>query len=565
MPLVPVGVIAIIGAFLVWNLGAYWQYIATLAAMTAIIGLSIGAVYGMAGMISLGQVALSAVGGWTVVWLSTVEFGIPFPYTLLLGGLAGIPVGVLVALPALRLRGVNLAVVTLGFSVTVYTIAINGVFYGDSVTVPDWLGQSQYLMFLLAWGCFVVLGGGLVILRSMQIGLSWLAIRRSERVAASLGVSVVRSKILAFVVSAFIAGVGGGVLAANVGTLDPANFSSLQALTLFALAVMFGTGYFEGALAVGVMGAFAAAILRQYALAPSIGSIFFGFGAVQMLSPKLGGHPGGFSGMVREQVARRQASRRRHLTVESPSKQLPPTPAVDGDMLVEIRDLTVCYGAVVALDHVTFDIPKGTTVGLIGPNGAGKSTLVDAFTGFINGYGGHFTVDGQSIDHLPAHRRAAVVRRTFQGGRSIAELTARQFLRLSAQRRVSDAEIDEICTFVGCDVPDDVFDHIDVRTRHLVQIGACLIAKPKVVLLDEPGAGLSAEETDDLSARLVQIPSRFGCSVMVIDHDMELVRAVCHQTVVLDFGRVIAQGPTEDVLATPQVHAAYLGEEEVVA
>jgi len=115
MPLVPVGVIAIIGAFLVWNLGAYCQYIATLAAMTAIIGLSIGAVYGMAGMISLGQVALSAVGGWTVVWLSTVEFGIPFPYTLLLGGLAGHSGWGPSRLAALRLRGVNLAVVTLGF------------------------------------------------------------------------------------------------------------------------------------------------------------------------------------------------------------------------------------------------------------------------------------------------------------------------------------------------------------------------------------------------------------------------------------------------------------------
>ena len=558
---VPVAVIAVLGAFAIWNAPPYWQYVATAGAMEAIIGLSIGAVYGMSGMISLCQVALSALGGWTVVWLSSSQFGVPYPYTLLIAGVASVPIGVLVALPALRLRGVNLAVVTLGFGVTVYTIAINGVLYNSSVTEPDWLAQSQYLIFLLAWGCFVVLGAILVYLRSTRMGLGWLAIRRSERVAASLGVSVVRSKMSAFMVSAFIAGVGGGVLAGNVGTLDPQNFSAIQALTLFALAVMFGTGYFEGAVAIGFFGAGGAALLRQFELSPSIASVFFGLGAVQMLSPKLGGHPGGFSGMVREKVARQQARRRRPMEVESPSAAPPPEPAVGGGMAVEISGLTVHYDAVVALDNVTFGIPEGTTVGLIGPNGAGKSTLVDAVTGFIADYGGQVTVGGKRIDALPAFRRAAIVRRTFQGGRSVSELTAREFLRLAAQRHVSDAELNEICAFVGCDKPDDRLDHLDVRMRRLVQIGGCLVAKPKIVLLDEPGAGLSAEETSDLAARLVQIPSRFGCAVLLIDHDMELVRAVCYRTVVLDFGRVIAEGLTEDVLSTPEVHAAYLGEE----
>ena len=559
----PVAVIALVVAFVVYLLPAYWMYVATAGAMMAIIGLSIGAVYGMAGMISLAQVALSALGGWMVVWLSTVEFGLPYPLTLVLAGIASAPIGLLVALPALRLRGVNLAVVTLGFSVTVYTIAINGAFYGQSVEIPDWLASSQYFTFLEGWICFILLGTAMVYLRAKPVGLGWLAIRRSERVAASLGVSVVRSKILAFTMSAFIAGVGGGILAGNVGILDPANFSSIQALTLFALAVCFGTGYFEGALAIGFFGSFPAAVLRNFEISPSIASMFFGFGAVQMLSPKLGGHPGGFSGMIREKLARAQAARRKPMPVETPEAKTPPAPADGAPVTLAIEGLTVKYGAVVALDNVSFSIPAGTTVGLIGPNGAGKSTLVDAVTGFINAYGGKVSVAGKVIDALPAHVRAGVVRRTFQGGRSVAELSAREFLRLAAQRRVSDTEINEICAFVGCARPDDRLDHIDVRTRHLIQIGACLISKPKVVLLDEPGAGLSGDEGKDLAARIVQIPERFGCSVLVIDHDMELVRAVCYQTIVLDFGKVIAQGKTDEVLDRPQVHAAYLGEEAV--
>jgi branched-chain amino acid transport system permease protein len=559
----PVAVAAVVVAVVVFLLPAYWQSVASFGAMMAIVGLGIGAVYGMAGMISLAQVALSALGGWTVVWLSSVAFGIPYPLTLAIAGLLSAPIGLLVALPALRLRGVNLAVVTLGFSVTVYTLSINGAFYGQTVDVPSWLSKSQYFMFLMGWVCFIILGAFVVWLRSRPVGLGWLAIRRSERVAASLGVSVVRSKILAFTLSAFIAGVAGGVLAGNVGILDPANFSNIQALNMFALAVVFGTGYFEGALAIGFFGAFPAAVLRNFEISPSIASMFFGFGAVQMLSPRLGGHPAGFSGMVRDKLARASAARRKPMQVETPTAKRPPAPAADAPIALSIEGLTVRYGAVVALENVSFSIPEGTTVGLIGPNGAGKSTLVDAVTGFIDQYGGKIMVAGKAIDELPAHVRAKTIRRTFQGGRSVGELTAREFLRLAAQRAASDSEIDELCRFIGCERPDDRLDHIDVRTRHLIQIGACLISKPNVVLLDEPGAGLSGDEGKDLAARIVQIPERFGCSVLLIDHDMELVRAVCHKTVVLDFGKVIAQGLTDEVLNTPQVHAAYLGEEAV--
>jgi branched-chain amino acid transport system permease protein len=561
--LAPVGVIALIGAVVVFLFPSYWQYVATAGAMMGILGLSIGAVYGLAGMISLAQVALSAVGGWTVVWLSAVAFGVPYPFTLVVAGLASAPIGLLVALPALRLRGVNLAVVTLGFSVTVYTLSLNGAFYGQTVDVPSWMTKSAYLTFLVGWACFSLLGAYTVWLRTRPVGLGWLTIRRSERVAASLGVSVVRSKILAFTLSAFIAGVGGGVLAGNVGILDSANFSTIQALTLFCLAVCFGTGYFEGAVAIAFFGAFPAAVLRNFAISPSVPSIFFGAGAVQMLSPRLGGHPGGFSGMIREKLARRAAARRVAMPVETPEAKAPPAPIDGAATTLAIEGLTVKYGAVVALDNVSFSIPAGTTVGLIGPNGAGKSTLVDAVTGFIDQYGGKLSVAGQSIDEMPAHVRAGLVRRTFQGGRSVGELTAREFLRLAAHRPVTNTEIDDLCRFIGAARPDDRLDHIDVRTRHLIQIGGCLIAKPKVVLLDEPGAGLSGDEGKDLAARIVQIPERFGCSVLLIDHDMELVRAVCHKTVVLDFGKVIAEGRTDDVLATPQVHAAYLGEEAV--
>jgi branched-chain amino acid transport system permease protein len=221
----------------------------------------------------------------------------------------------------------------------------------------------------------------------------------------------------------------------------------------------------------------------------------------------------------------------------------------------------VNFGAVRALDDVSLTVPYGEVVGLVGPNGAGKSTLVDATTGFLAAYSGVVRVDGAQIDALPAFKRARVVRRTFQQDRTIGELTAEGYLRLGAAPGTTAKQIREIIEFVGCRDTSTPLHSLDVRLRRLLMIGACLTGRPKAVLVDEPAAGLSAEESIDLAARLAEIPGRFGCGLLVIEHDMELVRLVCTSLVVLDFGKVIASGATAEVLARPDVTAAYLGDD----
>jgi branched-chain amino acid transport system permease protein len=200
-------------------------------------------------------------------------------------------------------------------------------------------------------------------------------------------------------------------------------------------------------------------------------------------------------------------------------------------------------------------------VGLVGPNGAGKSTLVDATTGFLAAYSGSVCVDGVQIDGLQAARRARVVRRTFQQDRTIGELTADDYLRLAAAPGTSAKQIREVIEFVGCRNSRTPLSSLDVRLRRLLMIGACLTGSPKAILVDEPAAGLSVEESIDLAARLVEIPARFDCGLLVIEHDMELVRLVCTSLVVLDFGKVIASGPTAEILQRADVTAAYLGDD----
>jgi branched-chain amino acid transport system permease protein len=548
------------------SLTQYWMYVASLAAGQAVFGLSIGLVYGQAGMLSLCQVSLGAVGAWAVAYLSQPGGSLGMPWSLLVGALLTVPLGVICALPALRLRKIYLAIVTLGVVLAIYTVAQAGQVPGSNPSISVAPPSNQGL-FLLCWLSFAVLAAITIVLRRTRWGLSWLAIARSERAAASVGVSVTLAKITAFAVAAAIAGWAGGLLVATVGSADPASFDPIQVLTLFALAVMMGAGYWEGALALGFFNAFSAALLSQFHLSPDIGTVLFAVGAVGVL----GAESGGFSGDVRRLLGRLQRRLGRGpkpmpeavlRAAEGPgAAEKDHAVAADAPMVLGVTGLTVRYGAVVALADVSLQVRRGEVVGLVGPNGAGKSTLVDAATGFLASYEGSVQVAGQPVDRMPAHRRAHMIRRTFQTERTIGELTPREYVRLAAARHVPAHEIDEILDFVGCPPTTLTLNHIDVRVRRLIMIAACLAGRPSAVLIDEPAAGLTAEESEDLAVRIAEIPARFNCGVLLIDHDMELVRRACSSVVVLDFGRVIAHGPTAEVLSNPVVAAAYLGDE----
>lgn len=564
--LLTMGVVLVVLLVIVALTPGYWQYIATIGAAQAIVGLSVGVVYGTAGMLSVAQLSLAAIGSWTVAYLAADLGLVPAPWAIVVGAVVAVPIGLLVALPAMRLRGVNLAVVTLGLVIVIYTLATGQQVPGSqsSLYVPrqGWIG-GDFALFAVAWGSFVALAAVVIVLRRSRWGLSWQAIARSERAAASLGVSIVRSKLAAFGVSAFLAGWAGGILVTVYGSPDAGTFSPIQALLFFVLAVLFGAGYWEGALALGIFNTLFAALFREWGLPPDIGSIIFGLGAVQILST---GTKRGFSGDIRYLIGK---IRRRRLVaaddapvhlIDAPREIAQPAAELPGEGLV-VTDVTVKYGAVVALRDVSLRVPHRTIVGLVGPNGAGKSTMIDAITGYTKPSTGSVAVDGADLAGVPVFKRSRVVRRTFQTERTMDELTARDYLRLAADGRVDADRLEAIIDYIGLRAPDTQLRHLDVRSRRLLMIGGALISGPSVVLLDEPAAGLDADESADLAARLLEIPERFGCGVLLIEHDMDLVREVCSEVTVLDFGRVLAAGPTVAVLDDPEVAKAYLGDD----
>jgi branched-chain amino acid transport system ATP-binding protein len=240
--------------------------------------------------------------------------------------------------------------------------------------------------------------------------------------------------------------------------------------------------------------------------------------------------------------------------------------------LIEIKGLTVRFGGVTPLDHMTLTFADGTN-GLIGPNGAGKTTFFNVLSGFVRPAEGSVIAFGDNLLSMAHYRRARWgVRRTFQTEQAIEDLTIYDNVLMvhehapKESRGTRDEDVLRAIRFVGLNAsPYAKVGTLGAAERRLVEIARAVVGKPRVVLLDEPAAGLPDEETGRMGEVIQKIPDEIGALVILVDHDMSLVSACCSKTAVLDFGKLIASGDTAEVLRNDQVKQAYLGAEEIVA
>jgi branched-chain amino acid transport system ATP-binding protein len=237
--------------------------------------------------------------------------------------------------------------------------------------------------------------------------------------------------------------------------------------------------------------------------------------------------------------------------------------------VIEVSDLTVRFGGVTSLDGMSVKFEPGTC-GLIGPNGAGKTTFFNVLSGFVRPAGGKVRAFDSDLLSMAAFRRARWgLRRTFQTEQAIENLTVYDNVALVHEhsklgRTNRRSEVLEAIEFVGLkDVAHVKVSTLDVGSRRLVTVARAVVGKPRLVLLDEPAAGLPDAETAHLGDLIRRIPERTEALTILVDHDMSLVSSCCTVTAVLDFGKMIASGPTAEVLRNEQVVKAYLGTEEV--
>ena len=557
--------LAAVVAALVTPLSAYSLNLLMQAVTYAITVLGLTIVLGYAGQINLAQAAFFGLGAYSVA-LGTTAFALPFWVTLAFGVFVAAIAGAVLGLTSLRLGGHYLAMVTISFQTILTLVLTNWVAFTrgpdgvPNIRRPEFLTDGgSYLglciaaLFAVAWFVWR--------LKTTKLGRAMQAVRDNELAANVVGVNGYATKVAAFTLSALLGGFGGALFAGGFAYVSPDQFSFAESVVFLTMVLLGGAASPAGA----VLGTALLILLPEgLRFLKSIYLAVYG-GAVILIMVFM---PEGIWGYAVALWRRLFPERPADPGFIAPLALTKETAREDGSIILAVNGLSKHFGGLKAVDQVDLTIRRNTVHALIGPNGSGKSTLLNVLNGIVPPTGGAVVFDGVDITRRPPHRRAGEgLGRTFQNIRLFGAMSVLDNVMVGAERpghrpslsaeRQALAALD----FVGlaararARVGSLSYGH----QRH-VEIARALAGGPKLVLLDEPGAGLNHVEKDEL-VRLLKRLKGHGLTVLIIDHDMAMVEQVADHITVLNFGRRIADGMPSEVLRHPDVIAAYLGAE----
>ena len=575
-------------------LNNYFSGIIVTICITIIMAVSLNLTTGLLGQLALGHAGFMSVGAYVAAIVTkslAIDFSFALAIGLVAGGIVAALFGFLIGMPALRLKGDYLAIITLGFGEIIRVVIENLQITGGagglsritrmSRAFSEDVPTSSAVQFGIVFWIMVLIITSIFTLGRSRHGRAIISIRENDVAAEATGIPTTYYKLFAFTLAAFFAGIAGGLYAHQTGMLAAKTFGFNKSIEYLVMIVLGGMGSITGSIISSAVLIALPEVLRSMAEWRLV--IYSALLIVMMLF-----RPSGLMGTKEfslvtawEKVG---ATLRRWLRIKPGQTKMPYRPHYDvweDSVVLETRNLGISFGGLKAAQGVNITLKNNEIVGLIGPNGAGKTTVFNLLTGVYQPTEGEIVLLDKGINGVSTHEITKNgIARTFQNIRLFKSMSVLDNIKVAFNTRMQYSALSGIVrdgkyaseergidirgrellrVFDMEEVADIRADALPYGQQRKLEICRALACNPKVLLLDEPAAGMNPIETRELMETIRLIRSRFSVAILLIEHDMKLVMGICERIYVLNYGRIIAEGSPEAISRNPEVIAAYLG------
>ncbi len=585
----------------------YWLRIFTMTGLWIMLALGLNVVAGFAGLLDLAYVAFFGIGGYTFALLSSSQFDIHLPFVLVLplAAVFTMIIGIALGSTSIRLKGDYLAIVTLAFaqifklllqnldSPVDITGGVNGIYSFDPINLFGFRIVSPIAYAYLIWGFAVVATLGSLRIKHSRIGRGWEAIREDELAAEAMGVNTTGMKLMAFAGGAFTAGAAGALFASFQDSVFPNNFGFQQLVIVYCMVILGGLGNIGGVIAGAVLLSILPEFLREYG---AYRMMSYGLILILLMALRPRGIMSGVGFLVKkktrpdkDKTGQLKASTDLYYTQQAKMGDAAAAASQQAyekgsRTLLELKNITRNFGGLKAVDNLSFALHEREILSIIGPNGAGKTTLFNLISGIYPPSAGSVYYEGKNITGLKPHKVVkAGIARTFQNLRLFNKMSildnARvgRFCRTAAgplsvllhlprhnrEEAQTRQKAKDVLALFGARLTGYRLDQeamfLSYANRRRLEIARALATDAKLLLLDEPSAGMNPQETIEITGFIKNLRDKFGYTILVIEHKLDVVRTISDRVIALDYGLKIAEGSYDEVACNEQVIEAYLG------
>ena len=583
----------------------YWLRIYSMTGLWIMLALGLNVVAGFAGLLDLSYVAFFGIGAYAFALLSSSQFDIHLPFLLVLplAAIFTMIIGFALGSTSLRLKGDYLAIVTLAFAQIFkllllnldtpidITGGVNGIYNFDPINIFGFRIVTPVAYSYLIWIAALIVAIGSFRIKASRIGRGWEALREDELAAEAMGVNTTWMKLMAFAVGAFVAGGTGALFASFQDSVFPNNFDFHQLVIVYCMVILGGLGNVTGVILGAVILSILPEFLREYG---AYRMMSYGLILIVLMALR----PQGLMGDIeflskkkkrpdKDESGRLRAStdlyyQEKEQTADKPDTK-DPFQKTDRVML-KLDKITRNFGGITAVNGLDLELNEQEILSIIGPNGAGKTTLFNLISGIYPPSAGEIYFEGSRITGFNPHRVVkAGIARTFQNLRLFNKMSVLdnakvgRFCRTGAgplavllglprhhqEEHDTEHRTREILELFGGRLTGYRFDQqamfLSYANRRRLEIARALATDAKLLLLDEPSAGMNPQETIEITAFIKTLRDVHGYTILVIEHKLNVVRTISDRVIALDYGVKIAEGTYDEVACNEQVVEAYLG------